>query len=149
MTVLLDTNIIMDALQERQPFDVAAKNILRRSQIGELACLFTANTATDIFFLYRRARDLKSAQAALWYLLTNYGVVSVTQEDCINAMSTGIDDFEDALVMVCAEKAKADYIVTRDEEFLHSSSSVPLISPEVFLEKLNEPNAQCRRSPKR
>jgi predicted nucleic acid-binding protein len=135
MTVLLDTNIIMDALQERRPFDAAAKEILRRSQNGEFTCLFTANAATDIFFLYNKARDLQSARAALSYLLTHYGVVSVTQEDCIAAMSVGIDDFEDALVTVCAAKAKVDCIVTRDEKFLQSNSSVPLIDPEVFLKK--------------
>lgn len=35
MTVLLDTNIIMDALQERQPFDIAAKKILLLGQSGD------------------------------------------------------------------------------------------------------------------
>jgi predicted nucleic acid-binding protein len=32
MRVLLDTNIIMDALQERSPFDIEAKEILLRSK---------------------------------------------------------------------------------------------------------------------
>lgn len=50
MTVLLDTNIIMDALQERQPFDIAAKKILLLGQGGKLDCSFTANTVTYIFF---------------------------------------------------------------------------------------------------
>jgi predicted nucleic acid-binding protein len=137
MTILLDTNVIMDALQERQPFDAAAKEILRCSQNGEFTCLFTANAATDIFFLYTKARDLQSARTALSFLLAHYGVVSVTQEDCINAMSNGIGDFEDALVAVCAEKIKADYIVTRDEKFLLCKSSVPLISPGGLLGKLS------------
>ncbi|MDR2671050.1 MAG: PIN domain-containing protein [Oscillospiraceae bacterium] len=137
MTVLLDTNIIMDALQERQPHDAAAKEILRRSQSGGLDCLFTANAATDIFFLYSKARDLLSARAVLSFLLTHYEVVSITQEDCVNAMAAGIDDFEDALVAVCAAKAKVDYIVTRDEKFLQSNSPIPLISAEALLEKLH------------
>ena len=47
MTILLDTNIIMDALQERWPFDVEAKEILLRAQNGEFICCFTANAATD------------------------------------------------------------------------------------------------------
>ena len=63
MTVLLDTNIILDALQERQPFDVEAKEILKRAQSGEFTCLFTANAAADIFYLYSRARDMKSAKS--------------------------------------------------------------------------------------
>ena len=133
MKVLLDTNIIMDALQERQPFDVAAKEILKRSQNGEIACFFTANAATDIFYLYNRARDIKSAKVALEFLLNRYGVISVTQEDCINALSLPIDDFEDALVVVCAKKENVDYIVTRDERFLKESTLVKAITPKELV----------------
>jgi len=62
MTVVLDTNVIMDALQERQPFDIEAKEILLRAQNAEFTCYFTANAATDIFYLYTKARDIKSAR---------------------------------------------------------------------------------------
>jgi predicted nucleic acid-binding protein len=137
MTVLLDTNIIMDALQERSPFDVHAKEILKRGQNGEFSCLFTANAAADIFYLYTKARDLKSARAALDFLLAHYRVVSVTHEDCAAAMSAvGIDDFEDALVAVCADKAGADYIMTRDEKFLKTASAVKAITPQDFIASL-------------
>jgi len=133
MIVLLDTNIIMDALQERSPFDIAAKEILMRGQSGEFTCMFTANAAADIFYLYSKARDMKSANAALDFLLKTYGVVSVTYEDCIAAQALPIEDFEDALVAACAKKANADYIITRDEKFLTEDSSVKVISPSEFL----------------
>ena len=134
MTVLLDTNIIMDALQERQPFDIPAKEILRRGQDGALTCLFTANAVTDIFYLYSRARDVQSAKAALKFLLTQYGVLPVAGEDCTQALSFPIDDFEDALGIACAEKAGIDYIVTRDEDFLQSASPIKIISPSELLD---------------
>ncbi|MCL1853884.1 MAG: PIN domain-containing protein [Peptococcaceae bacterium] len=70
MIVLLDTNILMDALQERQPFDVSAKAIMRKAHNKEIMCCFTANAATDIFYLYKKARDLRSAQSALDYRRT-------------------------------------------------------------------------------
>jgi len=133
MIVLLDTNIIMDALQERRPFDIEAKEILKRAQDGKFACMFTANAATDIFYLYSKARDAKSARTALDFLLTNYSVVSVTHEDCKAAMLLPIDDFEDALVVVCAQRANADYIITRDDKFLKTASPVKLITPKSFV----------------
>jgi len=136
MTVLLDTNIIMDALQERHPFDIEAKEILKRAGDGTFTCLFTANAATDIFYLYSKARDVKSAKVALDFLLTNYGVVPVTHEDCNAALSIPIDDFEDALVVVCAQSAKADYIITRDDEFLQATSPIKLITPKAFVDML-------------
>ena len=137
MTALLDTNIILDALQERSPFDIEAKEILKRAQGGkEFTCLFTANAAADIFYLYSKARDMKSANTALDFLLSNYGVVSVTHDDCRAAVAHPIDDFEDALVVVCAQNAGADYIITRDAQFLRAISSVKLISPKDFITML-------------
>jgi len=133
MTVLLDTNVIMDALQERQPFDTEAKEILSRAQNGEFTCCFTANAITDIFYLCSRARDMKSARKVLRFLLTSYKIVSVTHEDCIDAMSILIEDFEDALVSACAIKTEADYIISRDNKFLRGSSPVKVIEPKDFL----------------
>jgi len=135
MIVLLDTNIIMDALQERSPFDIPAKEILMKGQSGELTCLFTADAAADIFYLYSKARDIQSATAALEFLLKTFKAVSVTHEDCIAALSEPIADFEDALVAVCAQKSGADYIITRDEKFLTYASSVRTISPSDFVMK--------------
>jgi len=133
MRILLDTNIILDAFQERQPFDTEAKETLYRAQEGTVSIMFTTNAAADIFYLYSKARDRKSAKAALDFLLTNYSVVSVTHDDCVTALSFPIDDFEDALVAVCAKKANADYIITRDEKFLHASSQVKIITPTELL----------------
>jgi predicted nucleic acid-binding protein len=145
MIVLLDTNIIMDALQERQPFDASAKEILRNARNGKIKCCFTANAATDIFYLYKKARGLQSARSALEYLLKNYGVVSVTQEDCLNALSLPIDDFEDALVSICAKKAGADYIVTRDDKFMRNNLPVPIISPNELLNILHKQEPPIER----
>ena len=136
MTILLDTNIIMDALQERSPFDIAAKKILMRGQSDDVTCMFTANAATDIFYLYSKASNIQSAQTALDFLLNTYKVVSVTHEDCLAARLLPIDDFEDALVVACASKAGADYIITRDEGFLRADSPVQIISPNDFIIQL-------------
>jgi predicted nucleic acid-binding protein len=135
MIVLLDTNVILDALMERGPFDIDAKEILIRAQNGDITCLFTANAATDIFYLYSKARDIITAKTALNFLLSKYGVVSVTQEDCINALTFSIDDFEDALVAACAKKANVDYVVTRDDRFIRESP-VKATTPKELLEQL-------------
>ncbi len=42
MKILLDTNIIMDALQERRPFDYEAREILLRAQSSQISAVFTA-----------------------------------------------------------------------------------------------------------
>lgn len=133
MTVLLDTNVIMDALQERQPFDIAAKQILLLGQSGGIDCRFTANAATDIFYLYSKARSVKEANAALGFLLNAYKVVPITQADCLKALALPNEDFEDSLVDVCAKNVHTDYIVSRDEEFAKIASEVKVIKPDELI----------------
>lgn len=133
MTVLLDTNIIMDALQERQPFDITAKKILLLGQSGKIDCCFTANAATDIFFLYSKARNRSEANAALGFLLNTYKVVPITQEDCLKALELPNEDFEDSLIEVCAKNVHADYIISRDEEFARIASKVKVIKSDELI----------------
>ena len=48
-------------------------------------------------------------------------------------------DFEDALVVACAEKSDLNYIITNDKGFLSSSDlSVSVISPADFLLKFKQ-----------
>ena len=79
---------------------------------------------------------MKSARQVLDFLLRTYKIVSVTHEDCVYAMSIPIEDFEDAFVSACAQKAEADYIISRDETFLRGNSPVKVIEPKDFLETL-------------
>ncbi len=58
-------------------------------------------------------------------------------EEFTEADQQAIDDFEDALVTVCAAKAQADCIVTRDEVFLKAESHVKTVSPAELLSKLS------------
>ena len=138
MTVLLDTNIIMDVLQERQPFDIAAKEIMLLGQNGKIKCFFTANAATDIFFLYSKARGRKTAKYALAFLLGTYGVVTVTKEDCLKALDLQNDDFEDVLVEICAKNVNADYIISRDDKFADIATEVKVIKPDELLALLKD-----------
>ena len=137
MIVVLDTNIIMDALQERPPFDIYAKKILLSGQRNEITCLFTANAASDIFYLYSKVRGMKAAKTAIDFLFRTYGVISVTHEDCVAALKLSIEDFEDALVVTCAKKANANYIITRDDKFLTCDTAVNLITPMDFISKFS------------
>jgi len=59
--------------------------------------------------------------------------IEITKYDCQTALDSPLPDFEDALVVVCAEKVNLDYIVTRDEELLVLPNA---ISPIEFLSKI-------------
>ena len=135
MRIDVDNNIVLDALLGRQPFNEAAEKILIACADAHKGYL-SVNSLTDIFYVLRKSIDTSMSKAAVKKLMGLFEIISVNDEDCLNALSLPIDDFEDALVAVCAKKASVDYIVTRDEKLLQIESSVPLISPDKLLEIL-------------
>ena len=135
MKIAIDNNLVLDALLARQPFNEVAEQILTACVDTHKGCLST-NNLTDIFYVLRKSIGASMAKAAVEKLMGLLEIISVNDEDCLNALSLPINDFEDALVVICAKKALADYIVTRDEKFLQLETSVSLILPSNLLKIL-------------
>jgi len=136
MKVLLDTNIILDAFGERQPYDTDAKEILLRIEKNRFKGYITANAVADIFYLYSKAKSNDEARTVISFLLKKLHVISVTHEDCVNAMSIPISDFEDALFAASSIKESVDYVITRDKELLAASAIPNVMPPDCFLAKV-------------
>jgi predicted nucleic acid-binding protein len=137
MKIMIDNNIALDALLGRKPFNEAAEKVLT-------ACVDThkgylsVNSLTDIFYILRKSMDVSSVKAAIKKLMELLEIVSLNDEDCINALSLPIDDFEDALVVICGRNVGADFIVTRDNKFLEIRSLIPVLSPDKLLERISK-----------
>jgi len=136
MKILLDTNIIIDMFEDRQPYSTDAKEILIGVEKGILKGYITANAVADIFYLCKRSRSIEETRAVLKFLLDKLEVISVTHKDCVNAMVTTISDFEDALFVTCSKKERIDYVITRDEKLLISSELSNAMLPDRFLSLL-------------
>jgi predicted nucleic acid-binding protein len=136
MKILLDTNVILDVLDNREPFVGNAKIIMEKGRTGEISCAFTANAVADIFYISSKSRNRQVAKAILSLLVTTYDVISVTQEDCIDALALPNEDFEDALVEVCARKTGADFVISRDEDFIAAATAARVIKPDEFIAKI-------------
>ena len=79
-------------------------------------------------------RSVEHAARVIRGILVTFTVVSVDGKDCQEAIDLPMADFEDALVVTCAEKADVDYIVTNDKEFLAAPDlRVARITPDDFI----------------
>ena len=130
---LIDTNVVLDALAGREPFRAEAERMFILAAEEKFQGFITANSISDIYYLCRKNASEAAAREALRNLLQVFAVVDISGKDCESALESAIDDFEDALVAVCASKIDADYIITRDEGFLQAQSPVPLVAPAGFL----------------
>ena len=135
MKILIDTNIILDIVQKREPFFADSYQSLRKAIEADAECLISASAATDIFYMLRKA--LGSAQQAkeqIEQLAQLVSFADVQGMDIHTALMRAMPDFEDAVVDAMAERNGASYILTRNiKDF--AGSVVPAILPADFLNK--------------
>ena len=133
MRILIDTNVILDILQKREPFFADSYRELRKAIEGDAECLISASAATDIFYMLRKA--LGSAQQAkeqIEQLAQLVSFADVQGMDIHTALMRAMPDFEDAVMDAVAERNEASYILTRNiKDF--AGSVVPAILPADFL----------------
>lgn len=135
MTALIDTNVIIDYILGREPFAPAARECVERLLAGNSKARLTASTITDIYYLTRRAlKDKAAAKNVIAKLLNAFQIAFVDKSDCLGALEINAGDYEDALVIVCAKKVKAEYIITRNVKDF-SVSAIPVVAPADFLSK--------------
>ena len=130
MKVLLDTNIVLDKLAAREPFKDDVNRIFTLIGRNELTVYVTATGITDVYYILRKKLTDNDCRKALRHLFEALCVLAVTRYDCEAAFDSPLEDFEDALILACAEKANVDFIITRDEIFLKATKA---ISPSDFL----------------
>lgn len=134
MRLMIDTNIILDVLLEREPFFTQSKQILTMCENKQILGFISASTATDIFYLVRKAlQSTDEAYRALGHILDIVKVLTVTNEDVNAAFLVKAKDFEDCLLATCAKSNKCDGIVTRNKkDFM--SFGIELFSPKEILQ---------------
>jgi len=133
MKILIDTNVILDSLASREPYDKSADDIFDLIAQNRVEGYLNTSSVTDIYYILRKTLGDAASRSEIRKILYILQAIEITKSDCQAALDSPISDFEDALVVVCADKVNLDYIITRDEEFLKLPNAV---SPIEFLSKM-------------
>jgi len=112
--VLFDLNIILDVLQNREPFYEASAQLLAYAETGKIQGFVAPHSLTTLFYLISKDQSAAKARATITNLLQFLAVAKIDQSTIEQAMSLSYRDFEDAVQMIAAVQCKADYFVTRN-----------------------------------
>lgn len=134
MRLMIDTNIFLDVLAEREPFYQNSKAVLDLCEKKKVQGFLSASSVTDIFYLIRRQlHSVELAYKAIGSVLDIVKVLTVTNDNVLDAYLQRANDFEDCLLATCAKANHCDAIVTRNKkDFL--SFGITLLSPEEVIE---------------
>ncbi|MDB9516597.1 PIN domain-containing protein [Roseofilum reptotaenium CS-1145] len=135
MKFLIDTNIVLDFLLQREPFYQDAERLFQAIHDNKIIGYVTATTLTNIFYIARRhTASIDKAQQAVVATLDIMVICPVNRETLESALTVGCTDFEDAVQVACAMDRGLDGVVTRDTGF--PNVLIPILSVAEALQQL-------------
>ena len=138
MRVLLDTNVVLDLLLQRDPWRAQAEALAQAGAEGRIQPHVSASSITDIFYISRRLVGAEQARRVVRACLDSLQVVGVTRELLDAAERRPGLDLEDNLQIECAVAAGLEAIVTRDPRGF-AGSPVAVLTPAELLARLARP----------
>lgn len=129
----LDSDIILDYLLKREPFNVPAREIFGIAFNKEIQIYFSSLTLANIHYLLRKHYGNEGALGKISELLSFLKILPVSEREIFAAMKSGFSDFEDAIKHFTAiQNPEIDGIITRNLSD-YRKSQLPVFTPEVFL----------------
>lgn len=135
MKILLDTNVILDIVLDREPFAEPAVLLFKAAHKQKVEMFMTATTVTDLYYITRKEKGKSTALAFIEELIGFVDVVSVDKNIIVGALQAGFPDFEDAIQVCSANREGITNIVTRNEKDFRRSGLI-IQSPSAFLQTM-------------
>jgi predicted nucleic acid-binding protein len=138
MNVLLDTNIVLDVLLNRQPYCQNATKIIILSEKEIIESYISASAITDIYYITQKMyKDKQKTIDLMKKILTVVSIATITENTIYQALDVAWNDFEDSVQYIVGESISADYIVTRNVNDFNNSA-IKIVTPEQFINILSE-----------
>lgn len=134
--LLLDVNVILDVLLDREPWADAAAGLWAAVESGRVRGLIPAHGVTTIHYLMRKARGVEFADRGVSDILSVFGVAGIDGRVLEAALALRLADFEDAVCAAAGAAARCDLLVTRDPAGFRGSP-VKVASPGEALARLS------------
>jgi len=131
--ILIDTNIVIDLLSQREKFYDDAANLFSRADKKELELTISSLTFANTNYILTKLKSAKKTRE----ILRKFKVLVelLTLDDKITELALSdenFQDFEDGLQYYSAIENKVDVIVTRNKKDF-KNSKIPVLTAKEFL----------------
>ena len=131
-SVLFDLDVILDVLQQREPFFDMSARALGSAESGRVRGWVAAHSLTTLFYLLAKHQSAEQARVALTGLMAILSVAQVDQDVIEQALNLPYSDFEDAVQMMAAVRSGAGYLITRNVQD-YTAGPLPVLQPAELL----------------
>jgi predicted nucleic acid-binding protein len=104
MKILIDTNVLLDAIAHREPFYRESQKVIDLIIDGKVEGFITANSVTDIYYIAKKHMSDDTLRNTMRSLFAIFSIIDVLGDDCKTALDFPLKDYEDALPLYAAVK---------------------------------------------
>ena len=137
MKVLIDTNIVVDAALERQPFYLESQKTLSFAYHQQIEGYISASTVSDLYYIIRKVKGRPLTLEFLQGIVTFCSITAVDQSVIAMALTVNFKDFEDSIQYSTAITHQMDAIVTRNPKYFINASNLKILTPHQLIQTLN------------
>jgi len=135
--VLIDSDVILDSLFDREPFAEYSTMILSMCESKKINGFLTPLIYSNVYYLLRRTAKHDKVIEKLKQLLQITDVLQMDRNVVENALNSGFKDFEDSLQNFSAvNNREIDLILTRNLKD-YKNSELGVFTPETYLKSIN------------
>lgn len=135
MILLIDANILLDVLMNRQDFVKDSSMIWKLCETNQAKGYISVLTIANLMYIMRKQLDPETIEKLLVQLKFIFDFTDFGVSDLQRAAEMKWTDFEDAIQSATAERLHADFIITRNVKDFRNSKIMAL-TPTEFLARI-------------
>lgn len=135
--ILIDTDVILDFLFDREPFSEEASRVLSLCEERKLRGFVTPVMVSNIYYLLRKVAKHVKVIESLKKLMDIVDVAVINRKTIIDALNSEFKDFEDALQNFSAQNGKEIKIILTRNTKDYKASDLSVMTPENFLKTIS------------
>ena len=132
--VFVDTDICLDLLSGRKPFNKSAEVLFSLADNGKIKIYVSALSFANIDYILRSQYSTNHSRQVIARFKTLVNVLSVESKTIDLAIVSDFNDFEDAIQYCCAIENNFTTILTRNIKD-YKKATIRVLTPEAFLSK--------------
>ena len=135
MRLLIDANVILDVLQQREPHYKDSSLVWKICETGQADGYISVLTIANLVYVMRKELDPEQVKDVIQKLKLIFQLADFSVTDLGKASEMKWSDFEDAIQSATAERIQADYIITRNVKDF-TKSKVAAFTPSELITRL-------------
>jgi len=130
--VFVDTDVCIDLLSGRKPFNKTAEILFSLADNGKIKIYISSLSFANIDYVLRSQYSTIHSRQIIGKFKTIVNVLSVDSKTIDLAVASDFNDFEDAIQYCCAIENNLTIIITRNIKD-YKKATIKVLTPETFI----------------